>query len=131
MRGLMTALCVKVIRICLSPMPNVKSLICSAFWHLLVFEAPNKYHGDCPSPTPSWAVSAFIMFSPYVHIFHCSTHCICLCDVPGFINSAFCLAKLPDPAVLLMYRTAYMKHSGTRLWSRMGIRSVQILLMGF
>lgn len=59
--------------------------------------------------------------------FHCLTHCICLRDAPGFIMSEFYLAKVPDPGVLSMYRTACLKCSGPRLWRRVGIRSVQIL----
>lgn len=40
---------------------------------------------------------------------------------PGFIISAFCLAKLQNPVVFGVYRTAYLKFNGNRLWSRVDI----------
>lgn len=72
-------------------------------------------------------MNAFIMFLPYGHIFHCLTHCICLCAALGFTIFAFHLAKLPSPVDFCMCRTACLKYSGTWLWSKVGIRSVQFL----
>lgn len=72
-------------------------------------------------------MNAFIMFLPYGHIFHCLTHCICLCAALGFTIFAFHLAKLPSPVDFCMCRTACLKYNGTWLWSKVGIRSVQFL----
>lgn len=122
----MTALCVPVIGICLIPTPHVKSPIHSVFWHIQVFAAQKNYQRGCPSPNPSCCERIYYVLTICTY-FHCLTHCICLCDAPGFIMSEFYLAKLPDPVVLSMYRTADLKCGGTRLWRRVGIRSVQVL----
>lgn len=118
-----------VIGSCLIPIPNVKSPIYSAFWHILVFAAPNNYQGDCPPQNPPGHECIYYVLTIWTYFSLLNTYCICLCAAPGFTISAFCSPKLPNPMDFCMCTTAYLKYSGTWLWSKIGKRSVQFLLV--
>lgn len=108
-------------------MPNVKSPIYSAFCQKPVFAALNYHH--CPLPALSWAVDTLIMFSPYGHIFHCSTHCICGCGTLALSSLHFVWQNCQILWSLVCVNLL--------VWSTVGpgygigwVRSIQLLLVG-